>query len=282
MLIRKLFYLCLFTIILSDVFSMGSKIEMVPMKVKVPDIKDMEYQKYAFYQGSELVRYFYYVTHLHEDGKTMDLGLSGYDISGPDTNMAKMFSGFRSIYTFDLIHGTLICVKENNSNYNFTHSIKGNYATDIDFDYDYETLAANCTMKSWDGYETAVQKSRIALKKGYSHFYINNTLIMSVRMFDFTKPGIIYAVGPQVIKDPIPGTYRFLKKEEVTTPAGKYESYKIGMAIADPFMSKLLESYTKEVALWVEDSPRNIMVKFKNADGSWGELVETGIWKDRI
>ena len=69
-------------------------------------------------------------------------------------------------------------------------------------------------------------------------------------------------------------------REDIQTKAGVFHTVKVGMKAADPFLGKLLESYTKEMFIWVEDSDRALVVKTQNVGDTYLMLEKIGVWKE--
>ena len=126
----------------------------------------------------------------------------------------------------------------------------------------------------WDGYETKRRSSRVKVKSGYPVWEFIQLMGFGARFLDISKPGIVYACKLDVMKEAIPIAFIPQKREVITTPAGTFHTVKIVFAIADPFLAKLSEPFLKELTLWVEDSPRAMMIQGINPAGDVYKVEE--------
>ena len=72
-------------------------------------------------------------------------------------------------------------------------------------------------------------------------------------------------------------SFRVVKKELLETKAGRFNTLKIGFSSADPFISKLMDSYIKTTFIWVEDSERALIVKV-DVPGVINELESVSVY----
>ena len=94
------------------------------------------------------------------------------------------------------------------------------------------------------------------------------------RYLDISKPGIIYLGIPEVFKELFPGFIRPVKKEKIKVRAGEFDVIHCSFAAADPFIGQLFETYTREAAVFIEDSDRRITVRMHTALGMDFNLEE--------
>ena len=92
------------------------------------------------------------------------------------------------------------------------------------------------------------------------------------RYIDLSGKGIVYGVYPTVVKDAVPISARLIKRESIETPMGKFNALKYGIGITDPFLAQLLDSYVKEMSIWIEDAPRGLVLKSESPEESY--LIE--------
>jgi hypothetical protein len=120
------------------------------------------------------------------------------------------------------------------------------------------------TAKTWSGNETRVSRSRISLKNKmqYPIWTMQSLVMIGLRFLDLSSPGIIYLVEPWLLKEPMPLRGKYLGEEEIETKAGRFKTKKETMDLADIFMGRLLESYTRNMVVWVDEaSDRVIRIK---------------------
>lgn len=106
---------------------------------------------------------------------------------------------------------------------------------------------------------------RESVKKDYPTWDLYSFSLFSFRYLDIYKPGILYIVIPTIIKDPIPGYFKVIAKEKLKTRLGEFDAVKVGVAASDPFLGKLMESYSKDTFIWFEDSDRRVLLKMESS-----------------
>ena len=75
--------------------------------------------------------------------------------------------------------------------------------------------------------------------------------MIGARFLDRDSDGIVYLVEPWILKEPMPIRVKYNGREEIVTKAGRFKTIKGTMLIADVFIGRLLESYTKNMTVWV-------------------------------
>jgi hypothetical protein len=133
--------------------------------------------------------------------------------------------------------------------------------------------------KIWDGYDLRTKTTRVKLKPGYPVWDAASLAFVGARYLDLSGKGIVYGVYPTIVKDAVPISARYLKKETVETPLGKFETLKYGIGIIDPFLAQLLDSYVKEMSIWIEDAPRGLVIKTQSPEEGY-ILEEISAWKE--
>ena len=88
---------------------------------------------------------------------------------------------------------------------------------------------------------------------------MNAIAFVGVRFLDIHSHGIFLALEPEIMKEPIPGFVNVVSKEVIETKAGKFDTTKYSMGIADPFIGKLLENYMKNTYIWVDDNSGRVI-----------------------
>ncbi len=250
-----------------------------PVGWKKPDIKNLEYEKYATYENKELARYDYIVYKINKSNGTLEVYNDGYDLHGNLTNRQVKLKDFVNRYIFDLESFKLLKVVEDWSNIDFSNNLHGKFYTELNFDY--TNLRLDSKFQSWDGYNITTEKSRQTISKDYNYIF-EDSIFPEMRMVDFTKPGRIYGALPSFFKDPLIG-YIWAERGEkkIETAAGKFSVSKLNYRIGDKFLTRLLQNITEGVAIYVDASKSNIGVIRMVYPGSIQELAETGIWTDR-
>ena len=119
-------------------------------------------------------------------------------------------------------------------------------------------------IRTWDGMKVSARKDKIPVKPGYPILDLGSGMIEGIRFLDIKKPGIAYFVVPEIIKEPLPLSFRIIGREKIVTPAGTFDTIKIGFLIADSFLERLMQKFTQETVLWIEDSDRRLVIKMKN------------------
>ncbi len=261
----------------ASIRAMGSYVKLQPAAVKKPKITQMEYQKYAVINGGEITGYAYFVYKLNRGGNTMDLYVGTCSNKFSEITLKSVY--FSDRFSFDLEKGTMLHFTENWSNTIFSGKTHGIFYIETTFDY--RNLEADSRIMSWDGKEIKSQKSRLPIKAGYSYFCGLEIYPAILRLLDPEKPGIIYLTAPGFLNLSLPGYFRVVGKEEITTPAGKFKAVKVNFMIADNFLGNLMKGYTDHFIMWV-DTATGVTVKNQYTDSSTIVLAESGVWKGGI
>ena len=254
----------------------GSKVEMFAMKPRVIQSLDREFLKYGTYVNGERKRIFQLVTRIDEQKEKAFLYIHGRDI-GSKLPMPSHYTNYGFQMVISTKHESLSYLS-----WDFLEDVKkegGKSATAYNMDIDPEDQKALYRSMVWDGDETRSTSSKITLKKDIPVWTIEATAFGAARFLDIESPGIIQEVIPQM-KQTIPGRFVYVGREILTTPAGKFNTVKVGFMIADPFLSKLMESYLKEMFFWIEEGPRGLIVKTQRPD-EINVLEEIGEWQDK-
>ena len=123
--------------------------------------------------------------------------------------------------------------------------------------------------KIWDGYDLRTQTMRVKLRPNYPVWDVASLAFVGSRFLDLSGKGIVYGVYPTVVKDAVPIRAHFIKKETIDTPLGKFETLEYGVGITDPFLAQLLDSYVKELNIWIEDAPRGLVIKTESPEDNY-------------
>ena len=147
--------------------------------------------------------------------------------------------------------------------------------------YDADKSEIISEAESWDGNELKKSRSRIPVRKGFPVFD-PGALFYITRFLDITGPGIVYQCEPRFLKQPLPTSFKLIGRETVKTPAGEFKTFKVSMNIADPFLAKLVQPFTKDAFLWFEDYPRLLVVKVSGFGGAEYLLEEVSTIRKRM
>ncbi len=275
--IMKVLILSLMIVFESGIFfPMASKISDIPMSASVNlDIRDGEFLHYSFYAGGEKASDIYYVSRL--SGK----GSEGRDLiyfqavkSGSDKILPKNYSNFSAHYLISISRGSLLEALGNfdpESARDRLENVPTGYQGLFSWNYlmDMEKHVILYEDKTLNDNEIKVRKSRININPAYSYWDSMSGMFFSVRFMNIKSPGVFYFVIPEALKEPIAITYKILGSETVITGAGTFQTYKIGFVSADPFLAKLLDTFTKIMIIWVEKSDRHLVVKMQLPAGTF-------------
>ena len=124
------------------------------------------------------------------------------------------------------------------------------------------------TSKIWDGYDLRTKTFRVRLKPNYpvwdaaSLAFIGSRLPRPLgegcRLRPISDGRQRCGADQRAIHQE--GDHRYV-------PLGKFNTLKYGIGITDPFLAQLLDSYVKELSIWIEDAPRGLVVKTESPDG---------------
>jgi hypothetical protein len=246
----------------SVIFSMGQKIEMIPMKPGKLKIRDGEFLQYASYTGGEKVKDVYILSKTRKDnrGPLVDIYLE-YKLLSDKKPIPVSFTNYEQKITVSLDKASMV----ENIKIRATNNISDDINNEI-----YKHLLINWKDNIlymerwiWNGYETNIIKERVKIKPEYPIWDSLSMIFVGLRFLDIKSPGIIYLVEPIVLKDPIPMNFQIIKKEVLETPAGKFNTLKINAQTSDPFIGKLGKAINDKTFYWVEESERQLIVKFE-------------------
>ena len=69
------------------------------------------------------------------------------------------------------------------------------------------------------------------------------------------------------------------ERDHRDAPLGEFETLKYGIGITDPFLAQLLDSYVKEMSIWIEDAPRGLVIKTESPEERY-ILEEISTWEE--
>jgi hypothetical protein len=115
--------------------------------------------------------------------------------------------------------------------------------------------------KSFEGNEIVTKTFRINIRPGFPVVDMFSLSQYAGRFFDPRNHGILYILIPNFLKDPIPVSFDYGSIETISTKAGAFRVKKIKSSWGDAFIGNLLDSFSKNLSIYVEDSDRRIAVK---------------------
>ncbi len=238
-------------------------------------IEDGELLKYGFFVGGERSQDINIVTWYSPDRKEIKVYVGKHFI-GTDIPMPRNFADYQRQFVISLETASIV-----KSFGDYDKEFRAaNETGEIAFDTVIDPIknVAVYTSKIWDGYDLRTKTFRVRLKPNYPVWDAASLAFIGSRYLDLSGKGVVYGLYPTVVKDAVPISARLIKKETIDTPLGKFNTLKYGIGITDPFLAQLLDSYVKELSIWIEDAPRGLVVKTESPDGI-NILEEISTWK---
>jgi hypothetical protein len=227
-------------------------------------IEDGELLKYGFFVGGERAQDISIVTWYSADKKTIQVYVGKHFI-GTNIPMPKNYADYQRQFTISLETASIT-----KSFGDYTKEFQASNETgEIAFDTQIDPVKnlAIYVSKIWDGYDLRSKTFRVKLKPNYPVWDAASLAFIGSRYIDLSGKGIVYGLYPTIVKDAVPISARLIKKETIQTPLGDFNTLKYGIGITDPFLAQLLDSYVKELFVWIEDAPRGLVVKTDSPDG---------------
>ncbi len=244
----------------------------VPMKAFHDiDIPDGEFLHYFSYTGNEKDSDIYFVTRKEtgvNGGTVYRIYMVNISVSG-GKKLPENYRDWPSSFLIDPIAGTVLEMKmtmdtdtsiyKNNENqpfpysWNFKRSLDGRY---VDFN-----------MKTIKGRQSAESRYHFKVNPLFPVWENISLGFFSPRFMDLSSHGIIYSIAPFLVKEPLPFSFRCVAIETIKTRAGSFLTTMVAIAMADPFLEKIMEPFTKQkTGIWVENSGRRVIAKVELMD----------------
>jgi hypothetical protein len=273
----KVIFLILFLLFFTQllVFPMGGKIEPIPIKNKKVVIQNRELLKYSRYFGGENTEIIYFVAGVDETNRRFTEYIDQVKVSEIE-KMPKHYTNYHFIMKVSLDEGYL---EEAYFDYNDLEYNDENVPNFMDLKIDMKSNLATYIIKSGKKDQLKITYSKIHLKPDYPVWNIAAFIWIGPRCLDIKSKGMFYIVEPFFVKEPIPTALRIIGKEVIETKAGKFNTVKAGFTIADPFLGRLLNTFTQKLYFWIEDSPRGLIIKAQ-MDQIVSLLDEISVWKE--
>ncbi len=246
------------------VSAMGSSIQNnIPYHHSKIKVQDGEFIRMTHYTSGEKSSVDYIVSRINTNTDRLEVyWQSQLDMK---QKIPEHYTNYNMHITIDLQSGSVLYSSYINPETNNNSSLaKGLIRASISLDE--EAGVIHSVDEYFDGYTTKIMRGSMSTRKGYPTFDANSTYYI-VRFLDITVPGIAYLCVPQVFKNPIPVTFKSAGRETIETPAGEFNTIKYVLLMADPFLSKLMEPYLKQGMMWIEDSPRMLLIKATGPTG---------------
>jgi hypothetical protein len=246
-----------------------------PAKLSFPSIRDGEYVIYNNYDKGELSEIDYYVSTI--DSNSNITMFAGWTNLITRVKLPLNYSNFEERLDFSFQYKTLVHSRDYWLPAARLEGKKGNVGTDLEIDL--TNLKAEIKDYSWDGINITVSTGKMGLKKGYSYWDMDSFGMIGLRFIKPEKGGIAYIITSGLAKDPVPVSFRYYGRETVVVPAGIFKTKKYGFVVADPFLNGLLGRFANESFVWIENSPRALLVKANFMGDYLIKLLREGIWK---
>ena len=270
------FHLFLSLIVIAFLSSALYSLDYPPMKPKTLLIKDNEFLKYDNFIGGEKYQDIYIVSRIQPDSKIIQIFIGKHNVGSPFL-MPKNYTNFQRQFEVALDTGSLVRSFGDYRDQYKTEKKTGEVYFSLEIDW--KRNAAVYTAKIWDGYDMMTKTSRVPIKTGYPVWDVPSVAFVATRYLDYESKGMIYGVVPATVKEAVPVMARFIKKETIEVPAGRFQTIKLGVGIPDAFLANLLETYVKEMFVWVEDSPRSLVIQTQSPTELY-KLREIGEWQE--
>jgi hypothetical protein len=174
-------------------------------------------------------------------------------------HMPDAYTNYQRKFTVSLLDASLI--KGSLDNYQQFLLDKTTGVAGFTIDIDRVHNMAKYVAKIWDGYELMQTTTRIRIPPGYPIWDVLSIGFVGTRFLNVDSKGMVYGIPPNYVKDAVPIVPKKIRKKKLTTPAGTFDCLKIGIGVTDPFLAQLLESYVKELYVWIDTSPRGLVIK---------------------
>ncbi len=249
----------------SFAFPLGGKIPEIPMKpYPVTEIKDGEFLHYGMYQGGEKTIDEYFVT-IKEKKADGGFYYRVYeDIISPmgGRKLPENYTKWPVSVLIDPVRCSAIISEANLSTNELKDFANFGVGGMIYSHYQFypDKGIVKYTSKSIRSDEIFTKSYTINVNPNFPTVDAFSTSFV-YRLIDPHSPGIFYYVIPDFMKEPFPLTFRYDRKETVTTKAGKFHVTILIVAMGDPFIGKLMEPFLKNLSLMIEDSDRRVAVK---------------------
>jgi hypothetical protein len=239
-------------------------------------IEDGEFLRYGDFIGGERYNDVNIVSRVSADGKIVNVYVGNHFI-GTNIPMPKNYTDYQRQFVVSLETASMIRSSGDWTKEFLAENKTGELAYHTEIDR-VKNIAVY-TSKIWDGYDMRTKTMRVKLKPDYPVWDPTSIAFVGSRFLDLSGKGIVYGVYPSIVKDAVPISAHFIKKEAVDTPIGKFNTLKYGVGITDPFLAQLLDSYVKEMNIWIEDAPRGLVIKTE-APGDDFTIEEISTWKN--
>ena len=260
-------HLLLFVVLLTAISTRPcSAQDLPPVQPKKLLIEDGEFLKYGDFLGGERYQDVNIVSRYSADRKTMTVYVGKHFI-GTNIPMPPKYTDYQRQFVISLETASML---KSFGDY-YKEYLAENKTGEVAFSTEIDSAKnmAVYVSKIWDGYDLRTQTMRVKLRPNYPVWDAASLAFVGSRFLDLSGKGIVYGVYPTVVKDAVPIRARFIKKETIDTPLGKFDTLEYGVGITDPFLAQLLDSYVKELNIWIEDAPRGLVIKTESPEDNY-------------
>jgi len=247
-----------------------------PIQMRTLAVQDYEMLSYRNIVAGEHYQNFIVVSRLLKKDE-LAIYIGKYTL-GSKTLMPVHYTNFQRQFSVDLKNGRLIGGFGDYEKEFRSENRYGEVYFTIDMDYIKNTAVFRS--KIWDGFDTMTKTVRVKLVPGYPCWDLLSLVWVGARFLDTQSKGVFYGIYPSVVKQAVPVTVRFLGKETVTTPAGVFPTIRLSVSVVDPFLANLLDNYIREMSIWIEDSPRALVIKSMSPEDNY-LLEKIDTWRDK-
>lgn len=184
--IKCLMTICFILIlIITDIYPMGQRIGLMPMKPAKLEVQDGEALKYIKI-GEGLIpdNEMYFVSKIRNDplyGKVVDVYLSWSTVKKMGF-MPSNYTNYQDKFTVSLNEASLIYNKVDNYSNNVINNEKGVFYELMNINK--KENIAEIETKSWNGYEIRQSRSKVKIKPGFPVFDFNSLGYVGSRYLD--------------------------------------------------------------------------------------------------
>lgn len=271
----KMFLFILPAIILLISGCATGKARYQPLKVYGQiNISDGEYLQYGKYISGEKTQTIYYVSRIETNSKYGPVLKNYSDSVRPNSSdiLPSNYKDFSSLDIISLHNGSLIGQIVDNSKMtnkykymNDPSKLKGEFYHSYQVENGY--MKINYKVLKEKNIQTGeIQNIELREKvdTNYPMWDIYTFSMFSYRFLNIFKPGIMYLVMPSIIKEPVPCYIKVIDKEKIKIGIGEFDAVKARIVSSDPFLCKLLGSYSDNTTIWFENSERKELLKMES------------------
>ncbi len=250
--------------------TMGGKIQKIPMKIyNVINIPDGEFLHYGSYSLGEREGDYYFVT---KKVASVDGGIYYriyFNLITTEENQQKPDSYLKwpAYFTIDPKLGSVIESEGNLTPENSKNWVKGGGLIYWHYKLQREKGEVEYTSKLLKGNVTNESRYHVKVNTSIPSMSMWSGTGFIPRFLDIQRGGIYLTILPEIMKEPMIISWKFLSKETIRTKAGSFNVSEFSYALADPFLNRLMGAFLKGSTAMVEDSDRRLTIRSSLAGG---------------